>query len=161
MPLCSGWNATSRDCTVEVSKLYKNGNFTCPCNAACNDVLFSKEASTAEWPNVNYTPYLIEKLRKYTTSDRITEYLQKIVSDPSASVESLNTNIKKNFVRVEIYYQNLNFQKIQEKPSYSTTQLITDFGGNIGLWIGWSVLTFLEIFVFFINMMKVIIFGSV
>ena len=159
--MCSGWNATSRNCTVQVLKQYKNGDFTCPCNAACDDELFSKDPSTAEWPNVNYTPYLIERLRKYSTSDRIYEYLQKIVSDPSATVESLNREIKKNFVRVEIYYQNLNFQKIEEKPSYSPTQLITDFGGNIGLWIGWSFLTFLEVFVFLVNTMKVLIFGTV
>ena len=144
-----------------MNKEYKDGNFTCPCPAACNDEVFSRESSTAEWPNVNYTPYLIEKLRKYSTSQRMLDYLEDIVSDPSASIQSLNENIKKNFVRIEIYYQNLNFQKIQESPSYSMTQLITDFGGNIGLWIGWSVLTFLEILVFLVNMTKVIFFGTV
>ena len=73
----------------------------------------------------------------------------------------LSDNIRHNFARVEIFFQNLNFEKIEEQPRYTTTQLITDFGGNIGLWIGWSVLTFLEIFVFIVNMVKLSIFGYV
>ena len=160
IPLCSIWGEATRNCQNEVNKAYRNNEFTCPCNPACEDRYYSKDVSITDWPNVPYTPYLVERLRKYSDSDLILNYLNSVLNDTSATVEQINEKMRLNFARIEIYFQNLNFEQVTEKPSYTMTQLITDFGGNIGLWIGWSVLTFLEIAVFLVNTVKIITTGT-
>ena len=43
VPLCSAWNKLIRDCQTNVSKAYRNNDFTCPCGPACDDEFYSKE----------------------------------------------------------------------------------------------------------------------
>ena len=45
VPLCSAWDKKTRDCETEVFKAFRNNEFTCPCEAACNDEFYTK-AST-------------------------------------------------------------------------------------------------------------------
>ncbi|KAL3869754.1 hypothetical protein ACJMK2_042395, partial [Sinanodonta woodiana] len=51
-----------------------------------------------------------------------------------------------NFLKLNVYFEDLNFEKIDEVPEISFTQLLSDVGGAIGLWIGLSVLALCEIF---------------
>ena len=153
------WDSTQRECTVQVYKDYRNGIINCPCNAACTDEYYSFSQSSADWPNENYTPYLITNIRKSTQSNAIRNYLNELLANSELSMSEKTTHIRRNFLRVEVHYQNLNFEEVSEKPSYLITNLITDFGGNIGLWIGWSVLSLLEIFVLFFNVAKILFTG--
>ena len=68
----------------------------------------------------------------------------------SADSERLNQKdireeIGHNFERVEVFYKSLNFELIEETPMYTPTTLLSNIGGNIGLWLGWTALTLLEI----------------
>ncbi|XP_060077030.1 amiloride-sensitive sodium channel subunit alpha-like [Ylistrum balloti] len=51
----------------------------------------------------------------------------------------------RNFLKLSVYYEELNFQSIQEQPDIANAQFASDFGGAIGLWIGLSVLSMFEI----------------
>ncbi|VDD96821.1 unnamed protein product [Enterobius vermicularis] len=46
-----------------------------------------------------------------------------------------------NTAYIEIYYEQLNFETLKETPGYTLVNLFSDFGGNIGLWIGFSIIT--------------------
>uniref|UniRef100_A0A915ADX1 Degenerin del-1 n=1 Tax=Parascaris univalens TaxID=6257 RepID=A0A915ADX1_PARUN len=52
---------------------------------------------------------------------------------------------KLNTAYIEIYYEQLNFESLKETAGYSIVNLFSDFGGNIGLWIGFSIITMMEI----------------
>merc|ERR1712062_344015 len=111
-PLCNPWNSTTRKCQVSIDKRYRDGDFTCDCKPACNDEFYSQEPSIAVWPNNQYTPYLIQRLRKYAEGFQIRKFLESILSNEAATVDLLSDRIRGNFSRVEIYFQNLNFEKI-------------------------------------------------
>uniref|UniRef100_A0A914S6J8 Uncharacterized protein n=1 Tax=Parascaris equorum TaxID=6256 RepID=A0A914S6J8_PAREQ len=52
-----------------------------------------------------------------------------------------STVLRLNTAYIEIYYEQLNFESLKETAGYSIVNLFSDFGGNIGLWIGFSIIT--------------------
>lgn len=53
--------------------------------------------------------------------------------------------LRENFLSLNIYYRELNFETISESAAYETGQFLSDFGGAMGLWMGASALTILEL----------------
>eukprot|EP00795_Rhopilema_esculentum_P012244 gene12244-2879_t len=49
-----------------------------------------------------------------------------------------------NFLKVVIYYGDLSYEYLEQKPSYDLLVFLGDIGGQIGLFVGASVLTFFE-----------------
>ena len=75
----------------------------------------------------------------------------------SQSAEEIKKDIQENFVRLEIFYEALNFAMIKEKAEYDTWDVLTDFGGNIGLWLGWSVFALFELLEFFVRCFEALV----
>ena len=55
-------------------------------------------------------------------------------------------NIPKSVVRVVIFFEHLSNQLIEEIPTMTFVNVISNFGGMLGLFMGMSYLSFLEIF---------------
>nr|KAG5714061.1 hypothetical protein BaRGS_020389 [Batillaria attramentaria] len=68
-------------------------------------------------------------------------------------VESPAPNIQ-NFVKLNIFYEDLNYENITEKPDYEDAQFISDVGGTLGLWIGLSVLSIFEVFQLVLELLR-------
>ena len=68
-----------------------------------------------------------------------------LASSDSMDQEQMSAMVKKNFARVEIYFETMNFQRFQETPKYNPSTLFGTLGGNMGLWLGWSVFAVFEI----------------
>ncbi|VDN19529.1 unnamed protein product [Cylicostephanus goldi] len=49
-----------------------------------------------------------------------------------------------NTLLVEIYYERMNHQVLTESPSYSLVNLVSDIGGQVGLFLGMSIISLLE-----------------
>ena len=56
-----------------------------------------------------------------------------------------------NCSRVRIYFENFLVTYIEESPVISKTSLISNLGGILGLFIGISILSFVEIFDLFLK----------
>ncbi|KAL7636962.1 UNVERIFIED_CONTAM: hypothetical protein RMT77_012720 [Armadillidium vulgare] len=55
-------------------------------------------------------------------------------------------------VRFRVYLQNLMYELIKESPSYSFDTLISNLGGNLGLFVGMSIVSMVELVVFIIDL---------
>eukprot|EP00794_Sanderia_malayensis_P005607 gene5607-6297_t len=51
---------------------------------------------------------------------------------------------RENFLRLIIYYGDLSYEYLEQKPTYDLLVFLGDIGGQIGLFVGASVLTFFE-----------------
>ena len=60
------------------------------------------------------------------------------------------TEIKRDWAKVEIYYSDLIHEEVITKKAYPLLQLLCDIGGAMGLILGSTVLSFFEIIDFFI-----------
>ena len=52
----------------------------------------------------------------------------------------------KDFARLNVYIADSNVIITTETPDYLSTQLVSDIGGQLGLWVGISVITLAEVF---------------
>ena len=82
--------------------------------------------------------------------------MKELTGQEDIDDEKMEASFKKNFVRLEIFYEALNFRKISESAAYDLASLVSDFGGNIGLWLGWTVLALFELIEFLFHCIRAI-----
>ncbi|XP_057311498.1 acid-sensing ion channel 4-B-like [Hydractinia symbiolongicarpus] len=114
-------------CLWKVVKAYggENAPPICECQVPCEEIDYNEKTQT--------TPLSINGIRSSLKS----EFLNDLTDE-----EILNS-----FYKINVFYQKFQYQIIAEKPAYSLTQAMGDFGGQVGLIFGASILTLIELFV--------------
>uniref|UniRef100_A0A803JRH0 Uncharacterized protein n=1 Tax=Xenopus tropicalis TaxID=8364 RepID=A0A803JRH0_XENTR len=87
-------------------------------------------------------------------SDRYQKELSMVKIPSTASAKYLARNFlltsyflsQENILVLDIFFEALNYQMIEQKKAYEVAGLLGDIGGQMGLFIGASILTILEIF---------------
>lgn len=131
--------ATTKDdfkCLKRFESLFKNGKVKCSCPNPCYEEFFTNSISTASWPS---EPELKQKIIELRRRNRnVTE-----------------KSFKENFLAIQIYYENFNIERTVHIPAYSIDDFFSDLGGSLGLWIGSSFLSLLEIGAMLVEMIRV------
>ncbi|XP_076015274.1 acid-sensing ion channel 4-A [Genypterus blacodes] len=127
-------NEVMRECKCRMvhmpAQLQKNSGDTCPCETPCNLTRYGKELSMVKIPSKGSARYLS---RKYDKSE---DY------------------IRDNFLVLDIFFEALNYETIEQKKAYDVAGLLGDIGGQMGLFIGASILTILEILDYIYEVIK-------
>ena len=63
-------------------------------------------------------------------------------------------NAKNDFARVNVYFADNNMVVTEEVADYEPAQLIADIGGQLGVWVGVSVITLCETLALFFQLMR-------
>ena len=80
-----------------------------------------------------------------------TTYVQKVHSSPF--LETTN-NVRNNYLEVDIHYNDFEVETVSEELFYKIENLISDIGGQLGLFSGFSVMTLFEIIILIGSIMK-------
>lgn len=147
------WAAESKPCESEDQmKCYirlryrlEVGKLNCHCNEACNTIEYNIEMSHNTWPDVSLWYELVD-----VVCERDAEACSALKKAGGHTDEQKKTVLQENFLRVHVYFQDLNYQIMEEKPEYELEQFLSDIGGTMGLWVGASVMTVMELFYFVI-----------
>nr|XP_009860713.1 acid-sensing ion channel 2 [Ciona intestinalis] len=99
----------------------------CNCAYPCKDIKYQTTLSYSTFPHVN--------------GARQAEALFNF------SKGHYHTNV----VGLSVYYESLTITKIEESQSITGSALLSDIGGQLGLWIGISVVTLFEFFQFIVR----------
>lgn len=103
----------------------------CDCPQPCEVDSYSVTASTAKWPSNAYKP---------------PECNANPPGNPwTAALMSCLEWYQKNTLLVEIYYERMNYQVLTESPAYSLVNLVSDVGGQVGLFLGMSIISVIEL----------------
>ncbi|XP_037747420.1 acid-sensing ion channel 3 isoform X1 [Chelonia mydas] len=102
--------------------LVKKDSEFCVCRTPCDMVRYGKELSMVKIPSKASAKYLAKKYNKS----------EQYISD--------------NVLVLDIFFEALNYETIEQKKAYEVAGLLGDIGGQMGLFIGASILTILEIF---------------
>jgi hypothetical protein len=132
-------NAT-RCQSQEVLKAFKTTNFNGKydkylsyCPFECHTVSYSYAISNLFFPNYDY--YLYELGRNQAYYERLFE-TRNVTYDM----------FKSSFAKVKIFIQELQYTKIAESPTKLFVDFLADLGGLLGIFMGLSVMGFMEIF---------------
>ncbi|KAK0055373.1 amiloride-sensitive sodium channel subunit gamma-2 [Biomphalaria pfeifferi] len=120
-------------CVTRIKVSFRGDNETCGCYSPCSERIFDTYVSSRAWPNNDLLSVLVKDV--CTTNVDICQKLKN----------QSELEIRENFLKLNLFYRDLNYEELAEQPNYEIFQLLSDFGGTLGLWIGLSVLSLFEI----------------
>ncbi|XP_078610890.1 degenerin mec-4-like [Branchiostoma floridae x Branchiostoma japonicum] len=135
--VCDPANRKTAECLKETRDALRKDLLDCDCPEACKESVFGQTFGFSELPSASYKEQFIEELKKMDNPK-----IQKLSAE-EASV---------NFVELTIYFEGLYYDKISQSPAYEVINLLGDIGGQLGLWMGVSVMTVLEFFEFIVDL---------
>lgn len=123
------------------TKVFQNKDKHCPrsmCPLGCNKMTYSFAASTTNFPTAAYGNKLLKNSfvsKKY----------------PNISLAEL----EKRLVALNIYYPKLSYSFVSEQQQYTITDLISSIGGSLGLLLGASLLSLMEVVDLFLRIFMI------
>ncbi|XP_041354351.1 amiloride-sensitive sodium channel subunit gamma-like isoform X2 [Gigantopelta aegis] len=135
---CNESNTNTSQCIERVTLLYTNNDLGCSeiCKTSCDEVVYNAEISSSLWPSNPFMDSVYDKISKKDWG-----LWQAFKGYTNAAKKQF---VRENVLKVEVYYKKLNFETIAQQPSYVLSNLLADIGGQLGLYLGLSVVTLFE-----------------
>ncbi|XP_057292726.1 acid-sensing ion channel 2-like [Hydractinia symbiolongicarpus] len=111
------------ECTGNIYLYYRNGSLPCACTNACHEVKYDIGISSSKFPISQ-------------------EVVRRTIND------DFGIEDEDSLLKVTLYFKSFESVVIEDKTYYELENLISDIGGQIGLWSGFSALTCIEIIYF-------------
>ena len=158
----------NQTCSVKMSDLPKDTNDICP--RACNEYKFDEKKitlhDTDDWLG-GYIHGYIDHLIRSNQTERLKLYgvsVETMVpAEDSTSFSEDLTPVNNNSVKkiaeetliLQFEMEEDDMTVTEENPAYTFVQLLSDIGGQLGLWIGMSIITVFELFDLFYRLIKI------
>ncbi|VDI36239.1 Hypothetical predicted protein [Mytilus galloprovincialis] len=120
-------------CSIETYKIILETDGYCGCHPPCNEKVYLQTISSRSWPHKDKQEALM--------ADVCLPYGNCTATNITMSTEELENN----FLKLLIYFGDLNHEIITEEPVYTFTRLLSDVGGSLGLCLGVSLLCICEL----------------
>ncbi|XP_060588552.1 degenerin unc-8-like [Ruditapes philippinarum] len=144
LPVCNNSIVEEKKCLLTIDIGFNNGNYECDCNGPCKEVVFEQTMSSRYWPTHEYMDVLMSELCAKNRSKEITQLKAICEKVDNLSFEDYD-KYRQNFLRVIIYFEDLNYETISQEPLYESVRFLSDIGGAMGLFLGASVLSLVEV----------------
>ena len=123
--------------TMNCLKRVANKKIESNCRRPCISRKFDFTVSHLRWPSVEEAEERLETLKKSSSQAR------------NWTLE----DIYRNLLKVQIFFSDFDIDEVGQKPAYTWEMLPSDLGGLIGLYIGASVYSGLEVFSFLFSLL--------
>ena len=117
---------------------------SCDCYPPCKEIVYDTLYSSSALPeniNEDSTFYSFIKQFLYVEFSPAKRILLQEKYDPKEYEKKMEGHIS----RLNVYIADRNIIKTTETPYYEAIQLVSDIGGQLGLWLGISVMTLFEV----------------
>ena len=116
----------------------------CGCLPACSEVSFDVVYSLSKWPASGF-----ETDFQFVDTFHIRNFTDRFTHDKRGALHEHMCNktrdvIMRDFARLNIYIADSNVKRTVESPDYTANQLVSDIGGQLGIWVGISIITLAE-----------------
>ena len=134
-------NITELNCfyNKQIEAAWPENAKKCKCPVQCLEEIFKPMVSQSLWPTPADLPYY-----------------KKIFSSALGLNHTTMTDeyVYRNFLKVNIYFSELAFEQVKEMPEWTNQKLVSDIGGQMGIWIGASLFSVLELIIFLFYFLK-------
>jgi len=118
----------------------------CRCHPPCDEFLYDVSYSLSKWPatgyegdaaymDIFYNELFRERFANTSKNESMWDYFRD---------ENRDSTLK-DFARLNVYIADSNVVVTQETADYDFNQLVSDIGGQLGIWVGISVITLSEV----------------
>lgn len=121
------------------------------CPLECDSLTYSLITSYSNYPTRVYAgslaanPSIVKKILK------LNDHLRNLTTTTTSNINSQDLprlsyeQIKSNMIAISIYYAELSYEQYDELEKIGLTDLVSSIGGTLGLFLGMSFLSFVEI----------------
>lgn len=140
----------------------KNANAMeeCECFPPCDEVSYDVSYSLSKWPASGYEGdaayFDVFGIERFNERFNKTETMGKFHLFQEYFNVSNREKTMKDFARLNVYIADSNVVKTQESRDYTRNQLVSDIGGQLGLWVGISIITLAEVLELFIDVVRLL-----
>ncbi len=125
----------------------------CKCFWPCSDTKYPVTMSQSKWPARQSLKYFLHKtLQSNPRQKKLKAYKHfQFLQKTNASEDQLYYWVTNHFLRLNVYARSDLVLVKEETAKYTLTNLMSSIGGCLGLWVGFSVLTFSKLCNFFLG----------
>ncbi|XP_015763989.1 PREDICTED: amiloride-sensitive sodium channel subunit alpha-like [Acropora digitifera] len=140
--ICNVSKKSTAKCLAKVQRRFKENKLNCTtsCPPPCREEIFKTSSSFAIWPSEKHKPIYTASLEKRRQP-----------------LHKKHGSHRKNVCKVQVFYEELKLEKKTEQRSYMLEDFVSDIGGQLGLWVGFSVFTVAE----FLELVLLIVHAAV
>uniref|UniRef100_A0A8R1EMI0 Uncharacterized protein n=1 Tax=Caenorhabditis japonica TaxID=281687 RepID=A0A8R1EMI0_CAEJA len=137
---------------------YSSGNCLALCKAkyffdtcGCSPALYNIENRLKECTPFETYTCIDTKLSKHNKETGKLEFQAPVCTECAQQCNSLvfRAYNSANFQMINVFYRDMSYTEYNQVQDASITQLLSDIGGNMGMFLGMSVITITEICLFF------------
>jgi hypothetical protein len=129
-------NFHASELLIKVMEQNINTNYSIECPLECDSVRYDE--------SISFSKLILERHINFLKQNNLLRFI-----NPKYGL--LTENDSKNFAIINVFYKNLEYTRISQLPKIDFFDLISNIGGNLGLFIGISFLSFAEIIELFIE----------
>ncbi len=128
-------NLTQIDCLLESLSSIEFLSCELDCPLECDFVTYNSQLSSLIYPNLEY----------YNLLRNDSMALQHLSSKFDINITSHDV-LREYYYSINIYYSSLKYTYISETPQTTVYDLLSSLGGSLGMFLGFSVFSLLEVF---------------
>lgn len=123
--------------------------YTLNCPLECESIDYDAQVSSSDYPSVEYYDFFMNG-----SKENLTQLINKGID--LSTFESF----KQYFYSMNIFYANTEYTIISETPQQTFIDLLTNLGGSLGMFLGFSVFSLLEVFEILFEIILTLIFKN-
>ena len=115
----------------------------CTCNPPCADTVYDSAYSLATLPDQKDDTAFYFLINDFLETRLALD--KRVLMETKYGVNNYKQEVSKYVSRLNVHIADNNVIKTEESPDYEAIRLVSDIGGQLGLWIGISVMTLFEV----------------
>ena len=149
---------TDTRCAIDATDLFfKELNIKCShlCPRECETISYTLSTSHSDFPSLSYGQFLRNQT---SVKERFKNYQQNSSRKDSEILKEIDMyEFKTGIAAINIYYEDLKYTKISQIEEMNFPDLLSNLGGTLGLFVGFSVLSFVEILEVILHVMTILV----
>ena len=130
-----------------LASFFKNPNKYCGsnCSHECNYFSYDTIVTNSQFLTAWYWNYRQHYFSNYKAKSNSSDELAKVSLFRNLSLLSID-QARASMLKLNIYLNDIGYTSVVESPLHTTSSLLSNIGGELGLFVGISMLSLVEIF---------------